>query len=104
MNKKIFANPSAYLGAALLAIGILFNRRFIEVILIPDQRIESPGYIAIIYVFQLLAIAVGAWLLIKQPSLRLPGKTELGLLVFSISLTFVFLEVVARVWLNYLAT
>jgi lysophospholipase L1-like esterase len=104
MNNKIFGKRSAYLGAALIAVGILFNKRFIEVAFIPDQRIEAPGYVAAIYVFQLLAIAAGVWLLIKQPSLRLPGKTELGMLVVSLSLTFILLEVVARVWLNYLTT
>jgi lysophospholipase L1-like esterase len=52
----------------------------------------------------LLAIAVGVWLLIKQPSLRLPGRTEVGMLVVSTALTFILLEVVARVWLSYMAT
>ena len=104
MERKIFGKRSAFLGAALIAIGILCNKRFIELALIPDQRIEAPAYIAVIYVFQVLVIAVGAWLLIKQPSLRLPGKSELGMLVVSVTLTFVLLEVMARVWLNYLAT
>jgi lysophospholipase L1-like esterase len=104
MNRKIYLNRSAYIGAALIAVGILFNKQLIELSLIPDQRIEAPAYIAVIYVIQLVAIATGVWFLIKQPSLRLPGKTELGMLVLSTSLTFVLLEVVARVWLNYLAT
>lgn len=104
MNRKISLQKSGYLGAALVAVGIIFNKRFIEVTLIPDQQIEALGYVALIYVFQLLVIATGAWLLIKQPSLRLPGKTELGMLVMSTSITFILLEVVARAWLNYLAT
>jgi len=104
MNRKISNKKSAYLGVALIVVGILFNRWLIEATLISDHRIESHAYIVAIYVFQLLTIAIGAWLLIKQPSLRLPGKTELSMLAVSTSLTFILLEVMARVWLNYLAT
>jgi len=68
------------------------------------MRIESPMYLALLYAFQLLAIVFGVLLLIKQPSIRLPRKTELILLVFSILLTFFLLEIGARLWLNYLAT
>jgi lysophospholipase L1-like esterase len=57
-----------------------------------------------LYAFQLLAIALGLFLLIKQPSIRFPRKTELILPVFSILLTFSLLEIGARLWLNYLAT
>src|SRR5215216_2486419 len=92
MNKKIFGKKSAYLGAALIAVGILFNKRLIEVILISDGRIEATAYVASIYIFQLLAIAVGAWLLIKQPAVRMPRATEVILTVFSILLTFFLLE------------
>jgi len=104
MNKKIFGKKSAYLGAALIAVGILFNKRLIEVILISDGRIEAPAYVASIYIFQLLAIAVGAWLLIKQPAIRMPRATEVILPVFSILLTFFLLEGMTRLWLNYMAT
>jgi hypothetical protein len=103
-NEASGRRPALYLGAALVANGVLFNRRFIEIALIPDGRIDAPRYLAVIYGFQLLAIVVGAFLLIKRPSLRLPGRAELGMLAFSLSLTFILLEVVARVWLNYLAT
>ena len=104
MYKKLFGKPSAYLGAGLVAIGLLFNKPFIEATLILDKHIELPGYVVIIYGFQLLAISSGAFLLIRQPSLKLPSKTELILPVFSILLTFFLLEVGARLWLNYLAT
>src|SRR5215216_2213349 len=104
MNKKIFGKKSAYLGAALIAVGILFNQRLIEVILISDGRIEAPAYVASIYIFQLLTIAVGAWLLIKQPAIRMPRATEVILPVFSILLTFFLLEGMTRLWLNYMAT
>jgi lysophospholipase L1-like esterase len=104
MYKGISAKRSAYLGAALIAIGILFNKWFIEATLISDHRIEARGFIAAIYAFELLSVVVGAWLLIKQPTIRLPGKTEVTLLLFSIFLTFLLLEIGARVWLKYLTT
>ena len=103
MNVKKYRKKSVYLGAALVAIGILFNKLFIEVILIPDKHIELPLYVALIYLFQLVAIAAGTFLLIKQPSIRFPRKTELALLIFSIFLTFFSLEIGARLWLSYLA-
>src|SRR5262245_48807047 len=104
MYKKIFGKRSAFLGLALIVIGLLFNKAFVEAALIPDHHLEQPGYIALLYGFQLLAIALGAFLLIKQPAIKLPGKTELALLTSSLLLTFFLLEIVARVWLNYLAT
>jgi len=104
MYKKLFSKRSAYVGFALILIGILFNKPLVEATLISDGHIERPSLIALIYVFQLLAIGLGAYLLIKQPSMRLPGKTEIGLLIFSLGMTFFLLEVGARVWLNYLAT
>ena len=104
MYKGISGKRSAYFGAALIAIGILFNKWFIEATLISDHRIEARGFIAAIYAFQLLSVVVGAWLLIKQPTLHLPGKTEVSLLLVSIFLTFLLLEIGARVWLKYLTT
>ena len=104
MHKGLSGKRSAYLGAVLIAIGILFNKWFIEATLISDHRIEARGFIAAIYAFQLLSVVLGAWLLIKQPTIRLPGKTEVGLLLVSIFLTFLLLEIGARVWLKYLTT
>ena len=104
MIRKIFRDRSAYVGVALVVIGILFNQPLIEATLIADQHIERPDYIAFIYIFQLLTIGLGVFLLIKQPAIRLPGKTEIILLISSIFLTFILLEIAARVWLNYLAT
>ena len=104
MSRKIFGTRSAFLGAALIAIGLLINKRFIELTLIPDQKIEASGYIALIYVFEFLAIALGTYLLIKQPSIRPPTKNELLLPIFSILLTLILLEIGSRLWLNYLAT
>ena len=104
MNRKIKNKQTAFLGAALIAIGILFNKGLIEATIIPDRQIDLPAYAALIYVFQVLAITSGIYLLIKQPSIKFIRKTEVILAVFSILLTFVFLEIGARLWLNYLAT
>src|SRR6266516_692129 len=100
---KIHHKEPVYLGLILIATGI-FLRRFVELTLVSDQRIESPAYLACIFVFQLLAIASGTFLLIKKPSIRIPSKTELILPVFSILLTFFLLEMGARLWLRYFAT
>lgn len=100
---KIHRKEPVYLGLILIAAGILF-KRFVELTLTSDQRIESPTFLALIYAFQILAIISGLFLLIKQPSIRIPRKTELILPIFSILLTFFMLEGGARLWLNYLAT
>ena len=104
MNRfKIQRKEPIYLGIILIAAGV-FLKRFVEVTLVSDMRIESPIYLALLYAFQLLAIVSGIWLLIKQPPIRIPSKTEIILPVFSILLTFFLLEFGARLWLHYLAT
>ncbi len=104
MNRlRIHRKVPVYFGFFLLATGVLF-RRLVELVLVSDMRIESPLYIALIGVVQLLAIGAGMYLLIKQPAIRFPKKTELALAFFSILLTFVSLEIGARLWLNFLAT
>ncbi len=104
MNRlRIHRKEPVYLGIILIVAGIIL-KRLVELTLIPDQKIELPSYVAIIYIAQALAIAAGIFLLIRQPSIRLPGKTELILLFVSIILTFLTLEIGARLWLSYLAT
>jgi lysophospholipase L1-like esterase len=100
---RIHRKEPVYFGFFLIATGVLF-RRLVELVLVSDMRIESPLYIALIGVVQLLAIAAGMYLLVKQPAIRFPKKTELALVFFSIFLTFVSLEIVARLWLDFLAT
>ncbi len=104
MNKKIFRETSAYLGLALVAIGILFNKFLIEALFVSDHQIELPIYVTLIYVFEFLAVVSGTYLLIKQPSIKLPRKEDFILPVFSIVLTLLLLEVGSRLWLRYLAT
>ena len=100
---KLLRKEPVYLGFFLIAAGIFF-KRIVELTLVSDRRIESPTYIALLFVFQLLAIALGTWLLVKQPSIRIPSKNEILLLIFSVSLALFLLEFGARLWLNYLAT
>ena len=70
MNKlAIRRKEPIYLGIILIAVGI-FLKRFVELTLVSDQRIELPFYLALLYAFQLLAVAAGILLLIKQPSMQ----------------------------------
>ena len=63
-----------------------------------------PLYVALIFAFQFLAIATGLFLIVRQPEIILPKKSDIGLLLFSTFLTFLLLEGMARLWLNYMAT
>lgn len=92
-----------YLGIILIVAGTIL-KRLVELTLVPDMRIESPTYLALIYAFQILAIVSGFFLLVKQPSIKFPRKTELLLPIFSLLFTFFLLEIGARLWLNYVAT
>ena len=104
MNRlRIHRKKPLYLGLLLIGAGILL-RWLIEQTLVSDHRIESSLYGALIFVIQLLAVAVGTFLVIRQPAIRPPKKSELALGLFSTFLTFFLLEVGARVWLNSLAT
>jgi lysophospholipase L1-like esterase len=102
-NSKIHRKESFYLGIVLIAAGILL-RWLIELTLVSDGQIESPLYGVLILFFQILSVATGMFLLVRQPAIRLPKKSDLALGLFSIFLTFFILEIGARVWLNYLAT
>jgi lysophospholipase L1-like esterase len=104
MNRfKVQHKTPIYLGVILILAGI-FLKRLVELTLVSDMQIESQLFLTLLYAVQLLAIVSGIWLLIKQPSIRIPRKTEIILPVFSILLTFFLLEIGARLWLNYLAT
>jgi GDSL-like lipase/acylhydrolase family protein len=104
MNRlKIQRKKPFYLGIVLIVIGILL-RWLIEQLLVSDNRIESSLYGTLIFAFQIVAVLAGLFLLIRQPALKLPKKSDLALGLFSALLTFLLLEIGARVWLNYLAT
>jgi lysophospholipase L1-like esterase len=92
-----------YLGLLLIVTGLLF-RRFVEFALVADTRIESPLFLALITAVQLATIAAGAFLLIRQPAVRLPSRTAVVLPATSIAVTLLTLEIGARLWLRYLAT
>jgi len=104
MNRlRIRRKEPFYLGILLVATGIAL-KWIIERTLVSDGQIESSLYATLIYAIQVLAIAFGAFLLIRQPAIGLPKKTDVALLLFSTFLTFFLLEIVARVWLNYMTT
>lgn len=104
MNRfAIHRKAPVYVGMILIVAGILL-RWLIESVLTPDGRIESSFYSALIFAFQLLAVAAGIFLVLRQPAIGLPKKGDVALALFSIFLTFFLLEVMARVWLNYLTT
>ncbi len=104
MNRlKIHRKEPFYIGIILIAVGGLL-KWLIELTLVSDGHIELPLYRTLIFVFQLLAVAAGTFLLSRQPAIRLPKKSEVGLVLFSTFLTFLLLEIMARVWLNFLAT
>lgn len=100
---RIHRKAPFYLGILLVLAGILL-RWLIENTLTSDGQIELPLYLTLISICQVLAIAIGAILLIRQPAIRLPTRSEVGLVLLSTLLTFLLLEITARVWLNYLAT
>lgn len=104
MSRAISRHQTAYLGATLVAVGIIFNKYLIEAAIVSDGQLELPLYLLAIYTFQVLAITSGVFLLVKKPVIRLPGTTELGLLITTTLLTLVSLEIGARLWLSYLAT
>jgi lysophospholipase L1-like esterase len=104
MNKfRIHRKETFYFGLVLIAGGILL-RWLLERTLVSDGRIESGLYGALIFLFQILAIATGMFLLVRQPAIRLPKRSEVALVLFSTFLTFFLLETTARIWLSYLAT
>ena len=100
---KVRNKTSIYLGFFLVTLGILF-KRLVELTLVPDARIESSTYLALFLGFQLLAIASGIFLIIKQPAIRMPSKATLLMLIFSVVIPFILLEIGTRLWLRYLAT
>jgi lysophospholipase L1-like esterase len=103
MNKTE-RKTSYYLGIILIASGILFNKWFIEFTLVPDKNIETSSYDFIIVLFQILSIGFGAYLFMRQPTIRIPSKRQLLLACTIFIITLFVLETGARVWLNFLAT
>ena len=102
-NFRIHRQTPFYWGILLITLGIAL-KWLIEQTLISDGRIESSLYLTVIAVGQLVAIATGIYLVIRQPAIGLPKKSDVALVLFSTFLTFFLLEIVARAWLSYLAT
>jgi lysophospholipase L1-like esterase len=100
---ELLRKPPIGLGLLLLVVG-LGLRWFIELTLVPDHHLVLLRYVVAVAAVQLVLIAAGLFLLIKRPALRAPSKTELLLPLISLGLTFLALEIGARLWLAYLAT
>jgi hypothetical protein len=63
---------SIYVGLVLIAAGVLL-KRLVELSLVSDGQIESPRFGVVVIVVQLLVVAAGVFVLIRQPSIRLPS-------------------------------
>jgi hypothetical protein len=74
---------SLYVGIVLIALGILFNKWLIEITIVPDSNLESGQLNFIVLAIQLTAISVGAYLVIKRPSIKL---SIAGIAIFTVSL------------------
>src|SRR5687767_8598857 len=90
-----------YLGLLLTLAGVGL-RWVIETALVADHRIEQASYVIAIGVIQFLVVAFGLFLIIKQPALKPPRLADLALAGTSLALTFVLLEIGARLWLNFI--
>lgn len=92
-----------YLGLLLLVLGAGL-RWLIETAFVPDHRVEHQAYSLMIAAGQFVAVAVGLYLILKQPTLKLPRWTDLALAGASLAITLLVLESGARLWLNFVAT
>jgi lysophospholipase L1-like esterase len=101
---NIYRKTSVYLGITLVGIGVIFNKPFIELTIVPDKNIDAPIYQTIIFINQIISIISGIFFIIKQPSIRIPKKAEVLLLTSSVLVTFIGIEIGSRLWLSYLAT
>lgn len=97
--REIGNRGTAYIGVVLIVLGLLANKWLVEIALAPDDVIESPGIIVAIYTLQIILIALGAFLLVKRPSIRVkrPGKAELILLGSSLVMALLLAEFAARI-------
>jgi len=103
-RNKVQRKKAFYLGFILIALGILCNKWVLEITIVPDKAIEFFPYVLLIYVFQVIILISGLYLIIRKPDFRIPSKKELLLVSTGITLIFVMLEVGTRIWLNFIAT
>lgn len=66
-DKERRERRAIYLGIILIASGIIFNKWFIEITIVPDRAIESLRLIIVIAIFEVIAIVLGAFFLIQRP-------------------------------------
>ncbi|ODS41445.1 MAG: hypothetical protein A7315_06145 [Candidatus Altiarchaeales archaeon WOR_SM1_79] len=72
----ISSKISAVLGILLIAVGLLLNKSFIE-LLSPDGVINAPIYIYLLFILRVIMVILGLFLVIKRPSYTLYGDSPL---------------------------
>jgi hypothetical protein len=102
-EKRTQRKRSFYAGLVLIASGVLCNKWFLELTVVSDHKIETFSFILFIFLFQIAAIIIGLYLVVRQPDMRLLTAKELIAVLLSLITILVILEVGARVWLNVVA-
>ncbi|MCH7745367.1 MAG: hypothetical protein IIC84_04755, partial [Chloroflexi bacterium] len=100
--RKIGNRGAIYIGVVSIILGVLFNKWLMETALVSDNQIESPEFIAIIFMFQAVAIGLGAYLLVKRPAIRIkrPNRAEFMLLIVGIAVALAVAELLSRLVLS----
>jgi hypothetical protein len=102
-GKKLQRRKSFYAGLTFIALGILCNKWFLELTVVSDHKIETFSFVLFVLLFQVAAIIIGLYLLVRQPEVRVPAAKELIMISVGMIAILVILEVGSRVWLNVLA-
>lgn len=102
LGNRIGNRGVVYLGVTSIMLGILFNKWLIETTFASDNGIETPGFIAIIFMFQAVAIGLGAYLLVKRSaiSIKRPSRAEFILLIAGMAVALVMAEFLSRLVLT----
>ena len=86
------------LGALSIVAGLAANRWTLGALLAPDGTIESPTFLGMIALFELITIGAGALLIWKRDRIRPPGRAELALVVAGVLFALVAGEAGARIY------
>ena len=62
---KVGSSKSALVGLFLCAIAVLFNKWLVEIIVAPDNKIESTATTVLIASFQISLLMFGGYLFVK---------------------------------------
>jgi hypothetical protein len=102
-GEKLKRRKSLYAGLTLIAIGILCNKWFLELTIVADKKIDSSFFVLFIVLFQIAAILVGLYLIVRRPDVRIHSAKESVILFLSLIIILAILEIGARIWLSFLA-